>query len=385
MVFYSKRHVVGFGEVVVECKDEVIWFLIQEKAKTEIDFALLKDNPETAGFDYAKRPRGTTMSALTPKEYAAIYRMANEGEVQEQPAEEEVNSDEEAPYSDEDFLNEVYLGKHDLALLKELLRRKKNIILQGPPGVGKTFAAKKLAYAFMGKVDESHVQMIQFHQSYSYEDFIQGYKPTPEGGFALENGPFYLFQKKAISNPDEPYFFIIDEINRGNISKIFGELLMLIEASHRGKGEAIPLVYQPKGTPFYIPENLYIIGLMNTADRSLALMDYALRRRFSFVDLKPAFETGNEAFRRYQSSLAWPLLDDVVSLVTRLNKDIADDPSLGEDYKIGHSYFCGYDSPNDEGLKATILFDIIPTIKEYWNDDDEKRLAWVARLEEIVR
>lgn len=182
------------------------------------------------------------------------------------------------------------MSEEDYNSLVSLLEHKKNIILQGAPGVGKTFAAKRLAYSIIKRKDPSLVKMVQFHQSYSYEDFVRGYRPTDKG-FEIKNGPFYDFCKKAEEDSENRYFFIIDEINRGNLSKIFGELFMLIEADKRAdplknNQPSVQLLYRDpeKGVEeFSIPSNLYIIGMMNTADRSLALMDFALRRRFGFL------------------------------------------------------------------------------------------------------
>ena len=181
------------------------------------------------------------------------------------------------PYTADDFLHDVFMDEDRYNILKALLLTKKNVILQGAPGVGKTFAAKRLAYSIMGEKDTNRVKMVQFHQSYSYEDFIMGFRPT-ETGFELKKGVFYEFCRKA-SEDDRPYFFIIDEINRGNLSKIFGELFMLIESDKRGV--ELQLLYADE--QFSIPSNVYIIGMMNTADRSLAMLDYALRRRFAFT------------------------------------------------------------------------------------------------------
>lgn len=198
-------------------------------------------------------------------------------------------------YSKEDFLEEVFMEEGSYNTLVDLLRLKKNIILQGPPGVGKTFIAKRLCYSMMGLKDIDRVMMVQFHQSYSYEDFIMGYRPTADG-FELRKGVFYNFCKKAEKDSDNDYFFIIDEINRGNLSKIFGELFMLIESDKRDM--ASRLLYADEN--FAVPKNLYIIGMMNTADRSLAMLDYALRRRFAFFDLKPAFD--NKSFISYKKA-----------------------------------------------------------------------------------
>ena len=188
------------------------------------------------------------------------------------------------PYFKEDFLEEVFMSEDDYDTLTDLVENKYNVILQGAPGVGKTFVATRLAYSMMGEKDNSRIAKVQFHQSYSYEDFIQGYRPSGEG-LERVNGIFYEFCKEAEKDNERLYFFIIDEINRGNLSKIFGELMMLIEKDKRG--ENIQLLYSKD--KFTVPSNIRIIGTMNTADRSLAMIDYALRRRFAFYDFKAGF------------------------------------------------------------------------------------------------
>ena len=264
-------------------------------------------------------------------------------------------------------------GRYEL--LKSLVENKLNVILQGAPGVGKTFTAKKLAYSMMGEIDDSRIEMIQFHQNYSYEDFIMGYRPDG-ANFELKEGIFYRFCQTAANHPSQKYFFIIDEINRGNMSKIFGELLMLIEKDYRGTKAT--LAYN--GMPFSVPDNLYIIGMMNTADRSLALIDYALRRRFSFFEMEPGFNS--EGFVQYQTAFANDTFNSLIDQVKALNKEIADDKSLGRGFQIGHSYFCGRekDGCTEDWMRAVVEFDILPMLNEYWFDEPTKVQKWERNL-----
>ncbi len=281
-------------------------------------------------------------------------------------------------YTKDDFLDEVYIDEDTYNTLTELLEAKYNVILQGAPGVGKTFAAKRLAYSIMGQKDTSRVAMVQFHQSYSYEDFIQGYRPSKDG-FELVNGAFYKFCKEAEEDNERPYFFIIDEINRGNLSKILGELMMLIEKDKRG--EKIKLLYSNEW--FTVPQNVRIIGMMNTADRSLALMDYALRRRFAFFDFAPAFSS--EGFKNYLVEKDSPKLEKLIAAVESLNSTISTDESLGDGFRIGHSYFCTDDEVTDEWLKSVVEYEVIPLIKEYWFDEPTKVRDWSATLRSAIK
>jgi 5-methylcytosine-specific restriction protein B len=227
----------------------------------------------------------------------------------------------------------------------------------------------------MGEKNNENIEMIQFHQSYSYEDFIQGYRPTEDGGFNLNDGVFYEFCEKAKGFPKEDFFFIIDEINRGNMSKIFGELMMLIEADKRGPENKIKLTY--KDDYFYIPENLYIIGTMNTADRSLAIVDYALRRRFAFIDIEPNFDNKFENFLKDKKDFEYEFIQKhIKSKIINLNTKIENDNNLGKDYKIGHSYFCTYSSKNnnhkEKWLKEVYEYEIVPLLEEMWFDEQEQ-------------
>lgn len=282
------------------------------------------------------------------------------------------------PYTKDDFLNKVYMNEDTYNTLTELLEAKYNVILQGAPGVGKTFAAKRLAYSIMGQKDTSRVAMVQFHQSYSYEDFIQGYRPSKDG-FELVNGAFYKFCKEAEEDNERPYFFIIDEINRGNLSKILGELMMLIEKDKRG--EKIKLLYSNEW--FTVPKNVRIIGMMNTADRSLALMDYALRRRFAFFDFAPAF--ASDGFKNYLTEKNSSKLEKLISTVELLNNAIAADESLGDGFRIGHSYFCTDDEVTDGWLKSVVEYEVIPLIKEYWFDEPAKIRDWSSALRSAIK
>lgn len=283
-------------------------------------------------------------------------------------------------YTAEDFLDEVFMPEEEYSRLVGILKTKKNIILQGAPGVGKTFAAKRLAYSVMGVKDIERVMMIQFHQSYSYEDFIMGFRPST-AGFKLKKGAFYNFCKKAEIDSDNDYFFIIDEINRGNLSKIFGELFMLIENDKRGI--SLQLLYSDE--KFAVPKNVYIIGMMNTADRSLAMLDYALRRRFAFFEIKPGFET--DGFREYRMAIDNEKFNKLINCVENLNNAISADESLGDGFCIGHSYFCNLsaDSIDDQSLSGIVEYELIPLLKEYWFDEPLKVKDWSNNLRSAIK
>lgn len=285
-------------------------------------------------------------------------------------------------YDKDRFLDSVYMSDESYNTLVSLVKSKKNIILQGAPGVGKTFAAKRLAYSMMGVKDPNRVMMVQFHQSYSYEDFIMGFRPS-ENGFKLKHGVFYEFCKRAEIDSDNDYFFVIDEINRGNLSKIFGELFMLLESDKRGV--ALQLLYADE--KFSIPENLYIIGMMNTADRSLAMLDYALRRRFAFFELKPAFES--YGFKSYQKSLNNDKFDKLIECIKQLNLAIKSDETLGAGFCIGHSYFCDLNKSEMDELEAALIrivdFEIIPLLNEYWFDDADMVNEWSNNLRSAIK
>lgn len=364
------RQIVTIGRVSAEQDGEKLFFEKVETLSSPIDYAVLKECPELENMEYFRNPQGSLFK-LTRSEYEFILDMIRE----ENPIVTASSSD---AYTKDDFLNEVYMTEERYETLVNVLRNKKNIILQGAPGVGKTFAARRLAWSMMGEKDDSRIEFVQFHQNYSYEDFMMGYKPV-EDGFELKYGIFYRFCQKAANQPDKEFFFIIDEINRGNMSKIFGELLMLIEKDYRGT--KMTLAYN--GLPFSVPKNLYIIGMMNTADRSLAMIDYALRRRFSFFEIEPGFDS--QGFISYQNGLNSETLDELISKVKELNRKIAADKSLGRGFCIGHSYFCGRDVCTDEWLHSVVDYDILPMLSEYWFDDENEFQRWKNILQGVFQ
>ena len=358
------KQVVAIAKVCQENDGKSIYFEKIEGLTTPVDYSVLKNAPELEKMEYFINSQGSLFK-LTKGEYNYIMDVIRE--------DNPLVSKEYEVYDRNSFLRDVYINAEKYDTLVSLLMKKQNIILQGAPGVGKTYAAKRLAYSIIGAKDEGRIELIQFHQSYSYEDFIMGYKPT-ESGFELQQGIFYKFCLKASNNPDKPYFFIIDEINRGNLSKIFGELLMLIEKDYRGTKAT--LAYN--GMTFSVPKNVYIIGMMNTADRSLAMIDYALRRRFSFYSMEPGFKS--EGFQKYLELLNNDTLNDLIEKVEELNKEITKDSSLGSGFCIGHSYFCNQDECTDEWVQSIVEYDIIPTLEEYWFDDSQKLQRWQNNL-----
>lgn len=291
------------------------------------------------------------------------------------------------PYAVADMLVEgVFLSEPEIEIALRRLRTKKNIVLQGAPGVGKTFVARKLAYALLEARDDTRVTLVQFHPSYSYEDFVRGYRPTGEAGrFELRDGPFLRACQQAAADRDRDYVLIIDEINRANLSQVFGELFMALEADKRGrKGAPTPLYRKSDDERLEVPPNLYVIGTMNIADRSLALVDFALRRRFAFVTLEPRF--GDQAFRRWlhDRGMSDALITRVVRRMGDLNEQIALDPRLGPAFRIGHSFFCprGDDFADfgDEWFDEIVQTEIAPLLGEYWYDDAAKASVAVDQV-----
>lgn len=363
------KQIVGLLEISKAADDKSLYFKMKERLSAPIDLSSFKYTPGLENMEYMKNPQGSLFK-VTPDEFDIIMDIIRE----ENPLPQKKAIE---PYDRDKFLDEVYVNRTDYDQIENLLLRKKNLILQGAPGVGKTFAAKRLAYSIMGEKDDSRVMQVQFHQNYCYEDFIMGYKPNEQGGFDLKPGLFYKFCKKADNDREHKYFFIIDEINRGNLSKIFGELLMLIENDYRDK----PIQLSYKDEMFSVPDNLYLIGMMNTADRSLAMIDYALRRRFSFFEMKPAYE--NPAFKEYYEGLHNPHLNKLITAIIDLNNVIEKDDSLGSGFCIGHSYLCNLNG--SEELGSIVEYDIIPMLREYWFDNDERFRTQAEKLRDALK
>jgi 5-methylcytosine-specific restriction protein B len=364
------REIVSICEVTkgVHIADdkERIEFRKIEQLKEPVTYEELKAAPGLSRCEPIVSNHQGSLFAVTPAEFEIIRALIDDHVTGTQRTIVE-------PFAKADALKDLFMGENALDATLSRIRRKKAVILQGPPGVGKTFVAKRLAFAHMGERDEQRVAMVQFHPSYSYEDFVQGYRPG-ERGLERRDGVFYRFVRLARNNPDKDWFFIIDEINRGNLAKIFGELLMLIEADKRGTRHAIPLTYSesPHDT-FHVPDNLYFIGTMNTADRSLAMVDYALRRRFSFVTLGP--ELDSDAFKRWLSGRGADavLVEKIRSRVGELNKIIAQERDLGPGFRIGHSFFCPPESvhPDEAWYRDVVHGEIQPLLEEYFESQDK--------------
>jgi len=287
------------------------------------------------------------------------------------------------PYSRAEALAELFSPAAAVDAALAGLARRRNLLLQGPPGTGKTFLARRLAWLLLGAQDERRIELVQFHPSYGYEDFMLGFRPDAEGRFHLVPGVLPLLCQRAAADPDRPYFLLIDEVNRGNVSRIFGELLLLLEADKRGPAHALRLPYAPPEAPrFFVPDNLYVIGTLNLADRSLSPLDYALRRRFAFVAMQPEFGAPLQQFLAARRVPA-PLIERLCARMAALNQTIADDPELGPDFAVGHSYFCQPPTAPDQAaawLRLVMEQEIGPLLADYWREQPATAAAQLRKL-----
>ncbi|MGE5480272.1 MAG: AAA family ATPase [Chloroflexota bacterium] len=357
--------------------EEIIEFQLMEKLEIPVHWNDLKNDPGLQECEVFKNNQGSLFK-LTEEEYDIIREI-----IDNKTIDGDNNDDRKPtePYSFSSDPDKPFISGENFMRAARLLEKKKNIILQGPPGVGKTFIARKIAYQVMGYAIDRQIDMVQFHQSYSYEDFIQGLR-LGKNGIEIKNGAFYNFCKLAEAHPERKYFFIIDEINRGNLSKILGELMMLIEPDKRSQKYAITLTYSEDGADkFYVPENVYIIGTMNTADRSLAIVDYALRRRFAFITLQPEFKGPFQNFLA-ERKIPQEMIDHICKVITDINQEIIKDPNLGPGFQIGHSYFCDACTAKDhqEWWNDIINHELRPLLEEIWFDSPKAIESNVNKL-----
>lgn len=373
--YYVKNHVLKSSKEIGYANDayDIIYCRVKDLEEVFGNLNLILDTHNDI-----KNGEYINLRILAKKYFQFLLKYSND--LKERKKDIEI-----AKYTFEDAAREVFISNDDLRKVIELLEYKKNIIIQGQPGVGKTFIAERIAYCISGKKDKSKVKTVQFHQAYAYDDFIQGYKPSGTGLIDSQGTFFSLCEEAKMDNKQNKYFLIIDEINRGNINKIFGDTMSLIEADMRGEEHSISLTYSKNGEKFYVPENVYIIGTMNTADRSIVEFDYAFRRRFSFYDLKPIY---GEKFKEYlkDKGISAKLANKIAAAVTSLNEKLVKENQqyINEALQVGHSYFTptGVVENENEWYRNVVNYEIRTLLDVYYKFSDRNKID--DRIKELL-
>jgi MoxR-like ATPase len=311
----------------------------------------LKEHPILQKLQVITSPQGTNFPVVEP-EWRALASLIEEAEEPAPPPPESTLTD---------LGRRLYLEPEDYLLeVEQLLRDKRQVIFYGPPGTGKTFIARELARFFAR--DSGRVEVVQFHPSYAYEDFVHGFRPVLKGatvGFEVQPGPLLRIAARAHQDQQHTYVLLIDELNRGNVAKVFGELYFLLEY----RNESMTLQYSNE--PFSMPENVWIIGTMNTADRTIALLDAALRRRFHFVPFYPNRPPIKGLLSRWLHEKN-PELYWVARAVDALNETLPD-PNLG----VGPSHFLK-DMLDERWVKLIWEHSLLPYLEDQFLGEEDK-------------
>lgn len=354
--------IIGMCVIEKELEDNYIYFKKLESFTEYIKRAAIEENRELVNLEAFRNQEGIFFK-ISQTEYNSLYTIIRELN----PTKTLMKYED---YSKEKFLEDVYFEEEDYDELRELIEKRKNVILQGSPGVGKTYIAKRMAYSILGKKDSGKILNVQFHPNYSCDEFIEGFRPDDIGIYKYRQGCFKEFCNVARNDRNNKYFLLIDEINRGDVIKIFGDTFMLLEPDKRGKENYVELPASKER--FYIPNNLYIIGTMNVADKEQSMSDYAVRRRFCFFTITTIFD--NPKFKKeYEKS---PLVSKVAKKVQEINAEMDDSK------KIGHCYFCNIESEKE--FIRTVKYEMIPLLEEYFKEEKEKLNKIVAELKEII-
>ena len=359
---YPIGKIIGMCEIEKEWNNNLLFFKKTETFTEYVKRTDIEENRDIVNIEPFRYQEGIFFK-LSDEEYFAIYNVIREMN----PKETYMKYPD---YGKKQFLEECFFEDKEYEELKDLILSRKNVILQGPPGTGKTYIAKKMAFSILGQKDTGKILNIQFHPKYSTDEFIEGFRPDDIGIYKYREGCFKHFCNKARNDPDNKYFLLIDEINRGDVIKIFGDTFMLLEPDKRGKENYVEL--PASKDRFYIPSNLYIIGTMNVADKEQTLSDYAVRRRFSFYSIDPMFD--NKEFVKFCSKSKLKL--KIIEAVREINSMVSGNK------QIGHCYFCKDES--DIELIRTVKYDLIPLVEEYFKDEQNMRDMIVEKLKKSI-